>query len=192
MGVKSNVQGISIAPLKTALQYADSELGIDVATASYSEICEALAEAYPELADGVLYQDGKYGVEWENGVTVFDGDGVPLVGGFTLASDHIQTIIPSSFGQRVLNTVNTVDLTNYSRLHIEGSNGSLPAVMDVSGITGSMYITVFAYCNSAGTVRVCRVFATPSKSYVNVYGVVEICSTAQANNPPSITKIWLE
>ena len=37
---------------------------------------------------------------------------------------------------------------------------------------------VFAYCNSAVTVRVCRVLATPSKSYVNVHGVVEICSTA--------------
>ena len=41
--------GASLAPLKNALQYADDELGIDVATASYSEICDALADYFPEI-----------------------------------------------------------------------------------------------------------------------------------------------
>lgn len=191
IGVHDNTGSSTVDLLRTSLQYAGDKLGIDIATASYDEICEALAEAYPELAEGVLYQQGQFGVEWENGVTTFDS-GVPFVGGFTLADDHIQVIIPSSYGQRVLNTASAIDLTNYTKLYIEGSNGSLPAVMDISGLTGNMYITIYGYCNSAVTARVCRVYATPSKSYSTSYGVVEICSTSQASNPPSITKIWLE
>ena len=49
MGVRTNAGGgASVGKLKTALQYADGALGIDVETSSYNEICDALAIAYPE------------------------------------------------------------------------------------------------------------------------------------------------
>lgn len=51
MGVKTNVQGVPLSDLKTALQYADDDLGITVATASYGDICDALADFFPDTPE---------------------------------------------------------------------------------------------------------------------------------------------
>lgn len=48
MGVRTNMAGASVDELRTALQYADVALDIDISTASYSQICDALAACFPE------------------------------------------------------------------------------------------------------------------------------------------------
>lgn len=131
MGVKSNVQGISIAPLKTALQYADSELGIDVETSSYSDICDALAEYFPDF-------DGK----WLYGGVYNDNFGAVTTSGSTTYSKS--TNFTTSTGATTGTTTVTILLNNAKRFNTIKATASISR----QGSTTSGSITLL---DSSGT-----------------------------------------
>lgn len=120
MGVKTNVDGISIAPLKSALAYADDELGITVATSSYSEICQALSDYFPEY-DGTLYNYGVQNVEWENpGSYTMAGTAQTA----SINSDNVYIAFGTSHTSRyykVFGTKEKVDFTGFNYINFEVS-----------------------------------------------------------------------
>lgn len=121
MGVKSNVQGISITPLKTALQYADNKLGITVATSSYSEICDALADYFPEFT-GAIYTNGTQDIALDNNGYAFES-AVPSAGGATLGASYFSFAnVGSNLRSRSIVTNEKIDLRNFNTLYVTYSN----------------------------------------------------------------------
>ena len=121
MGVKSNVQGISIAPLKSALAYADNELGITVATSSYSEICQALSDYFPEFT-GEIYTNGTQNIPLDNNGYAYSPS-VPANGGATLGASYFTFANVGS--NRVCKSIVTdskLNLRNYNTLNVMYSN----------------------------------------------------------------------
>lgn len=157
MGVKLNAQGISIVPLKTALAYADDELGIDVATASYSEICEALAEAYPAITKTYIFNNMP-----TNGWEIY----YFATYRSTLPSTQTQLVSTLFSDNRDhFTTSNAYNLANYDRIcftqiatpsQSSGGNPTLVLASDKTTFGGTRYFTYDFLANapSAGTYKV--------------------------------------
>jgi len=190
MGVKSNVQGVPIAPLKTALQYAGDDLGIDVATASYSEICEALAEAYPEFT-GVIYDAGSAKVALDTtGYTV--GTGFTSDGTWTLNASNMSAVVPSGESHyRIIGVADAIDLTDYSMLYVTSNKGTLS--IDISGISGSRYISIWVcWAGATGWPRFYLSLGTSKSNMFNSSPSTYVNSGLSAGTTVTVSKIWLE
>lgn len=192
MGVKTNVDGISIAPLKTALQYAGDDLGIDVATASYSEICEALAEAYPEFT-GVIYDAGVFSVSYDNSGYV-RAAGYVSAGGATLNASSITFSAPSFVNDKVL-IIDKIDYTDYDYIHVL-CNGTTYTI-DVTSVTGMAYLYIEAMQNGSSiyylTFGLCSQKTNYSQNVVDSkYLDISAGSSSSVITSKAITKVWLE
>ena len=136
MGVKSNVQGVPIAPLKSALQYAGDDLGITIDTASYSDICDALADYFPEFT-GAIYTNGTQDIALDNNGYAFES-AVPSNGGATLGASYFSfTNVGSNLRSRSIVTNEKIDLRNFNTLYVMYSN----SVQGVSHTTKSSDIS---------------------------------------------------
>ena len=120
MGVKTNADGISISPLKTALQYADDALGIDVATSSYGEICDALGVFF-EPKDVIVF---KQGVGLQKTFSL-SGDQSPFNRSWVVSDDSIITNPTSSekwAGYATNTTYYGIEDCNYLIVDVEVTN----------------------------------------------------------------------
>lgn len=194
MGVRTNAQGISIAPLKTALQYADSKLGITVATSSYSDICTALSNYFPSF-DGVFFD-----VNTHNTFELLDDTGYLRTPSFTTAdvpqftSSGLRTgiINADNVHCRAILSAEKVDVTNYNALYF--TLGGTTYSLDISSVSGSYYVYIGSYF-VAGVAYYMEWGLTSTKNYYATNSVKsQNMGTASSGNPYNslITKIWCE
>lgn len=141
MGVRTNAGGgASVAKLKTALQYADTALGIDVDTSSYAEICDALAAYFPEAL--ILFDGSSYASLWTKNSYAYVDDTIRLVRQSVSGRDG------------VVYTTSPIDVTTYNTLEIDATvYGSTRQTYsyDVSALTGNY--TVRAYGPTSNFVK---------------------------------------
>ncbi len=143
MGVKTNAQGVPLSNLKTALQYADDELGITVASSSYAEICDALADYFPDW-DGMIYNAGV--------------ETIPIdVTGYLRTSSFSTALAPTKYASylyvgvdfsggtsnKALLTNTKVNVTRFNTLYftLNGTTRSL----DISSLSGEYYVYIGTY-----------------------------------------------
>lgn len=191
MGVKTNADGISISPLKTALQYADAKLGITVATSTYGEICGALADYFPD-ATGVLYDSGTEYVPWQTGVaTILNG--YTTVGGFDKNASNMtgRPSLVSNTNQVIsVNTADKIPFSSYSTLHIKTSKGEYTA--NCSGWADG-YLAIFLYNYFGNYTNYAYVNTTKNNMQTSAIAglAMDYYATASPTNVV-IEKIWLE
>lgn len=191
MGVRTNAQGISIAPLKSALQYADSDLGIDVETSSYGEICSALSEYFAESMD--LYNAGVF----SDKVTFHNPNssctwGTKTRRAYTVNANTLSASVDN------INSVTWgfefvgVNLAHYKTLYCI-ANGSQYSI-DISTLTSDYgYVAVIGHM--AGSNAIPMYMAATNSTFSNMDSVSSANKVLLSSGGPrtvSISRIWLE
>lgn len=144
--------GASVAKLKTALQYADNKLGLDVQHSSYSDICRALGIYFPEglYKDYYPYKEGVQNTPWTSSATHSSIN--------TYASQFNDDAIAIPFYNNesyvfVANTTQKVNVTNKAFLTFHysttgvGNNDTVK--VDITDVTGSYYIVLWTEYSSS-------------------------------------------
>lgn len=191
MGVKSNVQGVPLSNLKDALVNADAELGITVATASYSEICDALFNYFPEFS-GEIYTNGTQNIPLDN-TGYRQSPTVNTSGGATLNANSFTFALPATNRTRVVLTNAKVPLHGFTKLK---------AICD--GTTVTLDITQYAnqqayvwvQCSNDGTYWAYYMGITTEKENYGTYSLATSSiiksGISSSYSAKAFTKIWLE